>query len=67
MPSSAFGFSSLVLAAAGFVLATTAVAQQKKYDPGATDTEIKLGQTMPVQRPGSAYGTIGKRRSRTSR
>ena len=33
---------------------------QKKYDPGATDTEIKLGQTMPYSGPASAYGAIGK-------
>ncbi len=33
---------------------------QKKYDPGATDKEIKLGQTMPYSGPASAYGAIGK-------
>lgn len=33
---------------------------QKKYDTGATDTEIKLGQTMPYSGPASAYGAIGK-------
>ena len=33
---------------------------QKKYDPGATDTAIKVGQTMPYSGPASAYGTIGK-------
>ncbi len=33
---------------------------QKKYDPGASDTEIKIGQTMPYSGPASAYGTIGK-------
>jgi ABC-type branched-subunit amino acid transport system substrate-binding protein len=33
---------------------------QKKYGPGATDTEIKLGQTMPYSGPASAYGAIGK-------
>jgi branched-chain amino acid transport system substrate-binding protein len=33
---------------------------QKKYDVGATDTEIKIGQTMPYSGPASAYGTIGK-------
>ncbi|HSV60973.1 MAG TPA: ABC transporter substrate-binding protein [Variovorax sp.] len=37
-----------------------AMAQQKKYGPGASDTEIKLGQTMPYSGPASAYGTIGK-------
>ena len=33
---------------------------QKKYSPGANDTEIKLGQTMPYSGPASAYGAIGK-------
>ncbi len=33
---------------------------QKSYGPGASDTEIKIGQTMPYSGPASAYGTIGK-------
>ncbi len=33
---------------------------QKKYGPGASDTEIKIGNTMPYSGPASAYGTIGK-------
>src|SRR3954451_14172926 len=33
---------------------------QKKYGPGVTDAEIKLGQTMPYSGPASAYGAIGK-------
>ena len=33
---------------------------QKKYDTGATDTEIKIGDTKPYSGPASAYGTIGK-------
>ncbi len=33
---------------------------QKKYDPGATDTEIKVGNIMPYSGPASAYATIGK-------
>ena len=41
------------------VLAAPAQAQ-KKYGPGASDTEIKIGQTMPYSGPASAYGTIGK-------
>jgi branched-chain amino acid transport system substrate-binding protein len=35
-------------------------AAQKKYDPGATDSEIKLGNTNPYSGPASAYGAIGK-------
>jgi branched-chain amino acid transport system substrate-binding protein len=33
---------------------------QKKYDPGASDTEIRIGNTNPYSGPASAYGTIGK-------
>jgi Periplasmic binding protein len=36
------------------------VQAQKKYDPGATDTEIKIGNIMPYSGPASAYATIGK-------
>jgi branched-chain amino acid transport system substrate-binding protein len=50
--------------AASIALALAAMAApaaaQKKYDPGATDAEIKIGQTMPYSGPASAYGTIGK-------
>ncbi|MDQ6628496.1 MAG: ABC transporter substrate-binding protein [Pseudomonadota bacterium] len=43
------------------VLGAPAVwAQAAKYGPGASATEIKLGQTMPYSGPASAYGTIGK-------
>ncbi|MBS0521197.1 MAG: ABC transporter substrate-binding protein [Proteobacteria bacterium] len=33
---------------------------QKKYDEGASDTEIKIGHTCPYSGPASAYGVIGK-------
>jgi ABC-type branched-subunit amino acid transport system substrate-binding protein len=33
---------------------------EKKYGPGASDTEIKVGNTNPYSGPASAYGTIGK-------
>ncbi|MFO1117054.1 MAG: ABC transporter substrate-binding protein [Beijerinckiaceae bacterium] len=45
--------------AVGALIAAPAVAQ-KKYDPGATDTEIKIGQTTPYSGPASAYGLVGK-------
>ncbi|MDF3812534.1 MULTISPECIES: ABC transporter substrate-binding protein [Rhodopseudomonas] len=35
-------------------------AAEKKYGPGVTDTEIKIGQTMPYSGPASAYGTVGR-------
>jgi ABC-type branched-subunit amino acid transport system substrate-binding protein len=40
--------------------APEAFAQAAKYGPGASATEIKLGQTMPYSGPASAYGTIGR-------
>jgi branched-chain amino acid transport system substrate-binding protein len=39
---------------------TSGVLAQKKYDTGATDTEIKIGNIMPYSGPASAYGIIGK-------
>jgi branched-chain amino acid transport system substrate-binding protein len=33
---------------------------QKKYDTGASDTEIKIGQTVPFSGPASVYASIGK-------
>jgi branched-chain amino acid transport system substrate-binding protein len=44
------------------LLAATSSASlaQKKYDTGATDTEIKIGNIMPYSGPASAYGVIGK-------
>jgi len=46
---------------AAFALASPSIGYaQKKYDPGVTDKEIKLGHTNPYSGPLSAYGTIGK-------
>ena len=45
--------------AAGLMIAGTALAQ-KKYGPGVTDTEIKIGQTMPYSGPLSAHGIQGR-------
>ena len=36
---------------------------QKQSAPGVSDTEIKLGQTMPYSGPASAYGAIGRTQS----
>jgi branched-chain amino acid transport system substrate-binding protein len=35
--------------------------------PGVTDTEIKIGQTMPYSGPASAYGVLGRTQPPTSR
>jgi branched-chain amino acid transport system substrate-binding protein len=45
--------------AAALALASTASAQ-KGYSPGASDSAIKIGNTMPYSGPASAYGTIGR-------
>src|ERR1700760_1373514 len=45
---------------AAAVMATSAASAQKKYDPGAGDTEIKIGNIMPYSGPASSYGVIGK-------
>jgi branched-chain amino acid transport system substrate-binding protein len=45
--------------ALAFAVAPPAMAQ-KQYGPGVTDTEIKMGQTMPYSGPASSYSTIGK-------
>src|SRR5258707_9606487 len=45
---------------AGVVLAAAPAFAQKAYDPGASDTEIKIGNIMPYSGPASAYATIGK-------
>jgi branched-chain amino acid transport system substrate-binding protein len=47
--------SALVLA-----LSIPTAQAQKKYDSGASDTEIKVGQTVPLSGPASAYAVIGK-------
>ena len=51
-----------VLSATIILLAATSTGAiaQKKYDTGATDTEIKIGNIMPYSGPASAYGVTGK-------
>jgi len=49
------------LAAGAMAFASTGSAlAQKKYDTGASDTEIKIGNIMPYSGPASAYGVIGR-------
>jgi branched-chain amino acid transport system substrate-binding protein len=52
-------FASFVTALT-LAFATGACLAQKRYDPGASDTTIRIGQTMPYSGPASAYGTIGR-------
>src|ERR1700759_783962 len=53
------GISIAAVVVAATLAASTAQAQ-KKYDPGATDTEIKIGNIMPYSGPASSYSVIGK-------
>jgi ABC-type branched-subunit amino acid transport system substrate-binding protein len=53
-------FHLLTGAVLGIALSASSAYAQKKYDTGATDTEIKIGQTNPFSGPASAYATIGK-------
>jgi branched-chain amino acid transport system substrate-binding protein len=46
--------------AVAIALSASSAYAQKKYDSGATDTEIKIGQTVPFSGPASAYASIGK-------
>ena len=46
--------------ALAIALSVSPASAQKKYDTGATDTEIKIGQTVPFSGPASAYAGIGK-------
>ena len=50
----------LALSGASLVLACGLALAAGQYGPGASDTEIKLGNTMPYSGPASAYGVIGK-------
>lgn len=52
--------SLLSIACATIALAIGAAASEKKYDTGASDTEIKIGNTMPYSGQGSAWGLLGK-------
>ena len=52
--------AALGAAVAAFVFTSGSALAQKKYDTGATDTEVKIGNIVPYSGPASAYGIIGK-------
>jgi branched-chain amino acid transport system substrate-binding protein len=54
------GLCTAALAAAVILCVSQSAFAQKKYDTGASDTEIKIGNIMPYSGPASAYGVIGK-------
>ena len=59
MPVRTRNLIALTVFAVAAAVANPASAQ-KKYDPGASDTEIKIGNIMPYSGPASSYGVIGK-------
>ncbi|WP_398481863.1 ABC transporter substrate-binding protein [Tardiphaga sp.] len=60
MPAMHLRLAALPAAVAILAVTTSGALAQKKYGPGVTDTEIKIGNIMPYSGPASAYGVIGK-------
>jgi branched-chain amino acid transport system substrate-binding protein len=60
MPAIQLRLGALSAAIAVLAVTSSGALAQKKYDTGATDTEIKIGNIMPYSGPASAYGVIGK-------
>jgi branched-chain amino acid transport system substrate-binding protein len=51
---------AIAIAIVAMPLANGSAAAQKQFDTGASDTEIKIGNTMPYSGPASAYGVVGR-------
>ena len=60
MPFNQLRLGAFSAAVAMLAVSSSGALAQKKYDTGATDTEIKIGNIMPYSGPASAYGVIGK-------
>ena len=60
MPARIRSFVVIATFTAAVVINASTASAQKKYDPGASDTEIRIGNIMPYSGPASAYGVIGK-------
>jgi branched-chain amino acid transport system substrate-binding protein len=60
MPANRSRAALTVAATFAFAASCSTAFAQKKYDTGASDTEIKIGNIMPYSGPASAYGVIGK-------
>jgi branched-chain amino acid transport system substrate-binding protein len=60
MPAIQLRLGAFSAALAVLAASSSGALAQKKYDTGATDTEIKIGNIMPYSGPASAYGVIGK-------
>jgi branched-chain amino acid transport system substrate-binding protein len=51
---------AMVIVIGSLAAQTTFGEKEKRYAPGVSDTEIKIGQTMPYSGPASAYAAVGK-------
>ena len=51
---------AIPIAIVAMAVANGGAVAQKKYDTGATDTEIRIGNIMPYSGPASSYGVVGK-------
>ncbi|HZZ59590.1 MAG TPA: ABC transporter substrate-binding protein [Roseiarcus sp.] len=51
---------SFLMSSGAAALVASAGSARAENAPGVTDTEIKIGQTMPYSGPASAYGVIGR-------
>ena len=60
MPAIRSRLGGFCAALAIFTTSAVLAAEQAKYDTGATNTEIKIGNIMPYSGPASAYGVIGR-------
>jgi branched-chain amino acid transport system substrate-binding protein len=60
MPAFQLRLGAFLPALAVLAATSSGALAQKKYDIGATDTAIKIGNIMPYSGPASAYGVIGK-------
>src|SRR5437660_3069031 len=60
MPAIQLRLGAFSAAIAMLAVISSGALAQKKYDTGATDTEIKIGNIMPYSGPASAYGVIAK-------
>src|SRR3989337_217860 len=60
MPAIQLRLGAFSAAIAVLAATSSGALAQKKYDTGATDTEIKIGGISPYSGPASAYGVIGK-------
>ena len=54
------GYSRVLISVCIVAVTSSTVAAQKSNAPGVTDTEIKVGQTMPYSGPASAWGAVGR-------